>query len=119
VQGEADGVGDHGTRPYEHRRPPGSCGRHQVTGRLHLVIIDEQGTHRVLGREEPIDSELPLDHEHRLVGVQPDSAGRVVEVTVKVESRIIGVAHFEKRARGDDMGVLGRVRHPASLAYPM
>jgi hypothetical protein len=80
------------------------------------VIIDEQRTDRVLGREEPVDGEPPLDHEDRLVGVQPDPAGRVVEVPVEVESRVVGVVHPDERARGDDRKVLGRVRHPASLA---
>jgi hypothetical protein len=80
------------------------------------MIIDEQGTHRVLGREEPADGEPPLDHEDRLVGVQPDAAGRVVEIPVEVESRVVGVVHPDERARRDNRRLFGRVRHSASLA---
>jgi hypothetical protein len=80
------------------------------------VIIDEQRTHCVLGRQEPVDGEPPLDHEDRLVGDQPDPAGRVIEVPVEVESRVVGVVHPDERAQDDDGRVLGRVGHPASLA---
>jgi hypothetical protein len=80
------------------------------------VIIDQQRTDRVPGHEEPVDGEPPLDHEHRLIGVHPDSPSWVVEVPIEVQSRVVRVFHFDERARGDNGGISGRVRHPASLA---
>ena len=112
MQGEADRAGHQGARPYVHRRPPGSRGRHQSRGRCHLVIIHEQRTHNVSGGEEPLDGEPPFDHEDRLIGARSGPASRVVEVPIDVESRVVGIVYLDERARHDDGRALGHVRHP-------
>ena len=100
MEGEADGAGDQGTRPHEHRRPPGPGGRYQFTGRGYLVIIDEQRTHSELRRKEPVDGEPSLD-DYRLIGVKLDPAGRIAEVPVVVEPWVVAVVDPDERARRD------------------
>ena len=116
MEGEAHRAGHDGARPDEHRRSPGPGGRHQVTGRCHLVVVDQQRTHGVGRSEESLDGEPPLDHEDRLVGFHPDPTGWVVEVPVEREARVLGVDHADEGARGAHARVLWRARHAASLA---
>jgi hypothetical protein len=116
VEVEADRAGHQSTRPYEYRRPQGSCSRHQVAGCVHLMVIDQQGMHPVRGREKPTDGEPPLDDENGLVGLQPDASRRVVEIPIKKEPRIVAVVHPDERAESDIGIVLRRLSHPSSLA---
>ena len=117
MEGEAHRGGYDGARPDEHRRSPGPGGRHQVAGRCHLVVVDQQRTHGVGRSEESLDGEPPLHHEDRPVGFHPDPTGWIVEVPVERQARVLGVGHADEWARGADVGVLGRARHAASLAY--
>jgi hypothetical protein len=116
VEGEADRTGHQRTRPHEHGRSLGSCGRHEVAGCVHLMVIDQQRMHRVGGREKPADGKPPLDHENGLLGLQPDATRRVVEIPIKKEPRIVVVLQPDERARSDSGIVLGRFRHSFSLA---
>jgi hypothetical protein len=52
-----------------------------------------------------------------VIGVETDSFSWIVEVPVKIESRILWDVHDDERPRSSNGGVLGRVRHPVSLAW--
>jgi hypothetical protein len=80
------------------------------------MIVNQQRADGVRGGEQPVDRKPPFDHEHRLVGVHPDPSGRVVEVPVEIEPRVLGSVHPDQRTRGDGRGVLRGGRHAASLA---
>jgi hypothetical protein len=80
------------------------------------VVIHQQRTNKVSGREKALDGEPPLDNEDRLIGARSGPASRVVEVPKVVESRVVGIVYLDERARHDKGRALGRVRHPTSLA---
>ena len=117
MEGEPHRGGYDGARPDEHRRSPGPGGRHQVAGRCHLVVVDQQGTHGVGRSEESLDGEPPLHHEDRPVGFHPDPTGWIVEVPIQRQARVLRVGHADEGAWGAHVGVLRRARHAASLAY--
>jgi hypothetical protein len=80
------------------------------------VVVDQEGTYRVLRSEEAADGEPPLDHEDRLVGLHPDPLGRVGEVPVGVEAGVIGVDDFYEGATRATTWGLRNIGHVASLA---
>ena len=119
VQGEADRPFDHGARPDVDRGARGPRRGNQLSGRVHLVVVDEKRLHLVLRSEEPADGELALHHEDRPVGLELAPAGRVVEVPIVVEAGVGRIIHLDERSGRLDPGVADTVGHPDSLAYPV